>query len=57
MGQSFFHDLSNLEGDVGGRVLFDQHPAAINLIEMDDPGVVTDTDTPEDFRSYLANRA
>ncbi len=56
-GKSFFHDLSNLEGDVGGRVLFDQHPAAINLIEMDDPGVVTDTDTPEDFRSYLANRA
>ncbi len=56
-GESFFHDLSNLEGDVGGRVLFDQHPAAINLIVMDDPGVVTDTDTPEDFRSYLANRA
>ncbi len=56
-GRSFFHDLSYLEGDVGGRVLFDQHPAAINLIEMDDPSVVTDTDTPEDFKSFLANRA
>ena len=56
-GRSFFHDLSNLEGDVGGRVLFSQHPAAINLIEMDDPSVVTDTDTPEDFKSFLANRA
>ena len=55
-GKSFFHDLSNLEGDVGGRVLFDQHPAAINLIEMDDPGVVTDTDTPGDFDDFLANR-
>ena len=56
-GRSFFHDLSNLEGDVGGRVLFGQHPAAINLIEMDDPSVVTDTDTPEDFENFLANRA
>jgi molybdenum cofactor cytidylyltransferase len=56
-GRSFFHDLSNLEGDVGGRVLFSQHPAAINLIEMDDPSVVTDTDTPEDFENFLANRA
>ena len=56
-GRSFFHDLSNLEGDVGGRALFGQHPAAINLIEMDDPSVVTDTDTPEDFDSFIANRA
>ena len=55
-GRSFFHDLSNLEGDEGGRVLFGQHPAAINLIEMDDPSVVTDTDTPEDFDDFLANR-
>ena len=56
-GRSFFHDLSKLEGDVGGRVLFGQHPAAINLIEMDDPSVVTDTDTPEDFDNFLSNRA
>jgi molybdenum cofactor cytidylyltransferase len=56
-GRSFFHDLSNLEGDVGGRVLFGQHPAAINLIEMDDPSVVTDTDTPEDFENFLSNGA
>jgi molybdenum cofactor cytidylyltransferase len=56
-GRSFFQDLSNLEGDVGGRALFGQHPAAINLKEMDDPSVVTDTDTPEDFEDFLANRA
>ncbi len=56
-GKSFFHELSNLEGDVGGRVLFSQHPAAINLIEMSDPSVVTDTDTPEDFENFLVNGA
>ena len=42
---------------MGGRVLLGQHPAAINLIEIDDPSVVTDTDTPKDFENFLANRA
>ena len=54
-GKSFFYDLSNLDGDVGGRTLFSEHPAAINLLEMDDPWVVTDTDTPEDFENFLNN--
>ncbi len=56
-GRSFFHDLLNLEGDVGGRTLFSEHPAAINILEMDDPWVVTDADTPEDFEKFLANGA
>ena len=54
-GKSFFPDLSNLEGDVGGRTLFDQHPAAINLLIMEDEAVITDTDTPEDFKKFLDN--
>ena len=54
-GKSFFPDLSNLEGDVGGRTLFDQHPAAINLLVMEDEAVITDTDTPEDFKKFLDN--
>ena len=54
-GKSFFPDLSNLEGDVGGRTLFDQHPAAINLLVMEDKAVITDTDTPEDFKNFLDN--
>ena len=51
-GRSFFHDLSNLEGDVGGRTLFSEHPAAINILEMNDPWVVKDADTPEDFENF-----
>ena len=54
-GRSFFPDLSNLKGDVGGRVLFSQHPAAINLLDMDDEAVIIDTDTPEDFENFLSN--
>ena len=52
-GRSFFHDLSNLEGDVGGRTLFSEHPAAINILEMNDPWVVKDADTPEDFENFF----
>ena len=55
-GRSFFQDLSNLQGDVGGRALFREHPAAMNLLEMDDPWTVTDADTPEDFENFLNNR-
>ena len=54
-GRSFFTDLSNLKGDVGGRALFSQHPAAINLLDMEDPAVVSDTDTAEDFENFLNN--
>ena len=54
-GRSFFPDLSNLEGDAGGRALFNHHPAAINLLDMDDPAGVTDTDTPEDFENFMSN--
>ncbi len=56
-GRSFFPDLSNLKGDMGGRALFSQHPAAINLLDMEDPAVVTDTDTPEDFENFLNNNS
>ena len=55
-GRSFFPDLSNIEGDLGGRALFSQHPAAINLLDVDDSAFVTDADTPEDFEKFLSNR-
>ena len=42
---------------MGGRALFGQHPAAINLIDMGDKAVVTDTDTPEDFGNFLDDNA
>ena len=54
-GRSFFPDLSNIEGDLGGRALFSQHPAAINLLDVDDSAFVTDADTPEDFDNFLSN--
>jgi len=45
--------LSVLTGDQGGKVILEQHPGALNLVEIDDPGVVRDIDRPEDLESGL----
>jgi len=45
--------LSVLTGDQGGKVILEQHPGALNLVEIDDPGVVRDVDRPEDLESRL----
>ena len=55
-GKSFFPELSKLEGDIGGRALFDQHPAAINLMTPNDPSVITDIDSPQDFDNWVNSR-
>lgn len=44
---SFFSELSALSGDEGAKALFARHP--VQTIEVDDPGVVRDVDTPEDL--------
>ena len=40
--------LLALDGDTGARALFALHP--LTRIEVDDPGVLSDIDTPEDLR-------
>jgi molybdenum cofactor cytidylyltransferase len=42
--------LLTLDGDAGARALFALHPVA--HIEVDDPGVLSDVDTPEDLRNF-----
>jgi molybdenum cofactor cytidylyltransferase len=46
-----FSDLMELTGDVGGRPLFSKHPAA--WLAWDDPELLLDVDTPEDYRKLL----
>jgi molybdenum cofactor cytidylyltransferase len=41
--------LLALDGDTGARALFATHP--VKRIEVDDPGVLNDIDTPEDLRN------
>ena len=42
--------LLGLSGEQGARGLLQQHRQVLQLIEVDDPGVVWDIDTPEDLR-------
>jgi molybdenum cofactor cytidylyltransferase len=49
ISRRFREDLLRLTGDQGARMLLQRHAEAITLIEIDDPGVLRDIDTPEDL--------
>jgi molybdenum cofactor cytidylyltransferase len=46
---SLFSELMNLGGDTGGRALFEKHEASIFRVAVDEPGILLDIDTPEDY--------
>ena len=43
-------ELAAVDGDEGARSVIAQHRAGILLIEVDDPGTVTDIDAPSDLQ-------
>lgn len=45
----FLDDLLALSGDEGARRILEAHTDRITLIEVDDPGVLRDVDTPSDL--------
>jgi len=45
----YLPELLTLKGDVGGRELLKRHPEDIFYIEVRDPGVVTNVNTPGDY--------
>jgi molybdenum cofactor cytidylyltransferase len=46
----FRAQLEALRGDEGARSVLEQNARLVKLIEVDDPGVCRDIDTPEDLR-------
>jgi len=44
-----FPQLETLSGDSGGRVLFDENVDQIAIVEVDDPGILMDVDSFEDY--------
>ncbi len=46
----FRAQLEALRGDEGARSVLDQNAGLVTLIEVDDPGVCRDIDTPDDLR-------
>lgn len=49
-----FPDLTLLTGDFGGRKLFDRYP--VRWLEWDDPGILLDIDTPQDYQDMIDRR-
>lgn len=46
---SFGAEFDSLQGDAGAREIIDRHPEALHKIEVTDPGILLDVDTPEDW--------
>jgi molybdenum cofactor cytidylyltransferase len=42
-------ELLTLEGDEGARSLIGRHPADVEIVDCDDPGILRDIDTPADL--------
>ena len=49
--QSYFPTLMGLRGDQGARQIIGANPAAVIAVNVSDPGVVVDVDTPEQLAS------
>jgi molybdenum cofactor cytidylyltransferase len=46
----FRPQLEALRGDEGARSVLKEHAGLVKLIEVDDPGICSDIDTPDDLR-------
>jgi molybdenum cofactor cytidylyltransferase len=53
--EAWFDDLSKLNSDQGGAMLFGYEGAKVAYIEVDDPGILIDIDTPADLSKVRAN--
>lgn len=52
--RSVFHELLQLQGDTGGRVLFsDPERYTVAWIDWEDPNLLLDVDTPQDYQQLL----
>ena len=49
-----FPEAMALEGDVGCRALFATHPDQIEMLEVEDEGILLDLDTPKDYQRHLS---
>ncbi len=49
LSSALFPDIAELRGDVGARSILSRLGDALLLLPVDDPGVVKDIDTPEEY--------
>lgn len=51
-GRAFWPQLATLSGDAGAKPVLQQHPEAVRIVELNDPGVLQDIDTPADLSQF-----
>ena len=51
-GKNLYTDLEALTGDGGGRKLTSMYPQAVRKLQVSDPGILHDIDTPEELAFY-----
>jgi len=48
-GREYLETLLNLQGDVGARTVLKQHKEKLHYLDVNDPGILLDVDTPTDL--------
>lgn len=48
-GRAFWPALAELQGDEGARALLRRYPSHVVMLDVNDPGILTDVDTVEDL--------
>ncbi|PIA74980.1 nucleotidyltransferase family protein [Ectopseudomonas toyotomiensis] len=48
-GRDFWPQLATLGGDAGAKAVLQHNAEALHIVELDDPGVLQDIDTPADL--------
>lgn len=56
LGRAIFGEAMALTGDTGCRAIFAQHASGIVQVEVDDPGILQDMDTREDYERMRGRR-
>jgi molybdenum cofactor cytidylyltransferase len=49
-GQEYREVLLNLKGDAGARSVLKQHKSHLHYLDVNDPGILMDVDTPADLK-------
>ena len=51
--RALFPELLSVRGDRGGRALIDWYGEQVELVRVNDPAVIADVDSPEDYQAML----
>ena len=51
--RALFPELLAVQGDRGGRLLLERHRDGVERVDLDDPAVIVDIDSPQDYKGRL----